>query len=184
MPRITRRPVADRTRLKLPARDDWIGKIKPGGKYFVTRNGSTLVAFNVGKAYKPGNGVAMIAGHIDALTTRLKPVSNKPSKAGYVQLGVAPYAGALNPTWWDRDLSIGGRVVVRDGESGKTATRLVKLDWPSTFSEAPMPFLILWISRLTAIHSRKNSHLGTAFWNWHHGYQQQGDPGGADNRPR
>lgn len=72
----------------------------------------------------------MIAGHIDALTAKLKPVSKKPTKAGYVQLGVAPYAGALNETWWDRDLSIGGRVIVRDQSTGKTAKKLVKLGWP------------------------------------------------------
>ncbi|SPO06843.1 related to aminopeptidase yscI precursor, vacuolar [Cephalotrichum gorgonifer] len=115
---------------ELPARDQWVGQIKPGGKYFVTRNGSSLVAFTVGESYAPGSGVAMIAGHIDALTARLKPVSTKPNKAGYVQLGVAPYAGALNETWWDRDLSIGGRVIVRDPETGKTTTELVRLDWP------------------------------------------------------
>ncbi|KAI0392642.1 aminopeptidase-like protein [Xylariaceae sp. FL0594] len=114
---------------ELSPREDWAGKIEPGGKYFVTRNGSSVIAFTVGKAYKPGNGVAMIAGHIDALTARLKPVSVKPTKAGYVQLGVAPYAGALNQTWWDRDLSIGGRVTVRD-KSGKTSNRLVKIERP------------------------------------------------------
>ncbi|RYP50295.1 hypothetical protein DL768_004148 [Monosporascus sp. mg162] len=114
---------------ELPARDDWSNKVKPGGKYFVTRNDSSIIAFTVGKAYKPGNGVAIIAGHIDALTAKLKPVSNKPTKAGYVQLGVAQYAGALNETWWDRDLSIGGRVIVRD-DSDKSSTKLVKLDWP------------------------------------------------------
>ncbi|KAI0023647.1 aminopeptidase-like protein [Xylariomycetidae sp. FL0641] len=115
---------------ELPAREDWSNRIVPGGKYFVTRNDSSVIAFTVGKAYKPGNGVAIIGGHIDALTARLKPVSNKPNKAGYIQLGVAPYAGALNETWWDRDLSIGGRVVVRDEASGKTSTQLVQLDWP------------------------------------------------------
>ncbi|KAI0977068.1 aminopeptidase-like protein [Xylaria arbuscula] len=114
---------------ELPPRQDWTGKIEAGGKYFVTRNGSSTIAFTVGKAYKPGNGVAIVAGHIDALTAKVKPVSKKPTTAGYVQLGVAPYAGALNETWWDRDLSIGGRVIVRD-ESGKTKTKLVKLDWP------------------------------------------------------
>lgn len=72
----------------------------------------------------------MVAGHIDAITARLKPVSTKPNKAGYVQLGVAPYAGGLNQTWWDRDLSIGGRVVIQDEQTGKTESRLVKLDWP------------------------------------------------------
>ena len=115
---------------QLSSRDSWAGKLQPGGKYYITRNGSSIIAFTVGKAYEPGNGVAMVGGHIDALTARLKPVSTKPSKAGYVQLGVAQYAGGLNQTWWDRDLSIGGRVVVRDPHTGKTATRLVKLDWP------------------------------------------------------
>ncbi|KAI1352144.1 aminopeptidase-like protein [Xylaria sp. FL0043] len=114
---------------ELPPREDWAGKIEAGGKYFATRNGSSTIAFTVGKAYKPGNGVAIIAGHIDALTAKVKPVSKKATTAGYVQLGVAQYAGALNETWWDRDLSIGGRVIVRD-ESGKTTTKLVKLDWP------------------------------------------------------
>ena len=57
-------------------------------------------------------------------------MSTKPSREGYIQLGVAPYAGGLNTTWWDRDLSIGGRVVIRDEQTGKTFTKLVKLDWP------------------------------------------------------
>ncbi|KAI5461446.1 aminopeptidase I zinc metalloprotease-domain-containing protein [Mariannaea sp. PMI_226] len=115
---------------ELSTRDSWANKVQPGGKYWVTRNGSSVIAFTVGKAYKPGNGVAMIGGHIDALTARLKPISTKPNRAGYVELGVSPYAGALNQTWWDRDLSVGGRVVVRDDVTGKTSTKLVKLDWP------------------------------------------------------
>ena len=72
----------------------------------------------------------MVAGHVDALTARVKPVSNKRTTAGYLQLGVAPYAGGLNSTWWDRDLGIGGRVLVKDSK-GKINTRLVKLGWPS-----------------------------------------------------
>jgi aminopeptidase I len=75
----------------------------------------------VGKAFKPGNGVAMIAGHIDALTARIKPTSTKPNNNGYVQLGVAQYAGALNETWWDRDLSI---------------------VWPPSALEAPLKLII------------------------------------------
>ncbi|KAJ9151592.1 Peptidase M18, aminopeptidase I [Coniochaeta hoffmannii] len=115
---------------ELPGRDAWTGKLEAGGKYYTTRNGSSIIAFAVGKAYKPGNGVAMIAGHIDALTARLKPVSTKPNNNGYIQLGVTQYAGALNETWWDRDLGIGGRVIVRDEETGKTTVKLVKLGWP------------------------------------------------------
>ncbi|KAL1970912.1 hypothetical protein VTN77DRAFT_2746 [Rasamsonia byssochlamydoides] len=115
---------------RLSERDTWTSVLQRGGKYYVTRNGSALIAFAIGKDYKSGNGFGIVAGHIDALTAKLKPVSKLPTKAGFVQLGVAPYAGALNKTWWDRDLSIGGRVLVRDPTTGVVATRLVKLDWP------------------------------------------------------
>jgi aminopeptidase I len=111
---------------ELSERDAW--KIEPSGKYFVERNGSALMAFSVGGQYKPGNGAAILAGHVDALTAKLKPVSQVPNKAGYIQLGVAPYAGAPNNTWWDRDLGIGGRVLVK--ENNKIVSKLVKLDWP------------------------------------------------------
>jgi aminopeptidase I len=117
----------------LSERQTWNETLKKGGKYYITRNGTSLIAFTIGSSYKSGNGVAMIAGHVDALTARLKPVSTKTTKAGYVQLGVAPYAGALNSTWWDRDLGIGGRVLVKDGKTGKITTKLVNLGWPSMF---------------------------------------------------
>lgn len=71
----------------------------------------------------------MIAGHIDALTAKLKPISAKPAVEGYVQIGVAPYGGSLGSTWWDRDLGIAGRVVVKNPD-GKIESKLVNLDWP------------------------------------------------------
>lgn len=111
---------------ELSERDVW--DIKPNGHYFVDRNGSALICFVVGAKYEPGNGAAIIAGHVDALTAKLKPVSQVPNKAGYLQLGVAPYAGGLGVTWWDRDLGIGGRVLVKEGN--KIVSKLVKLDWP------------------------------------------------------
>ncbi|KAL9023904.1 MAG: hypothetical protein Q9196_006891, partial [Gyalolechia fulgens] len=49
--------------IKLSARDPWSDKIKRGGKYFVERNGSAIIAFAVGNNYNPGNGVAVIASH-------------------------------------------------------------------------------------------------------------------------
>lgn len=115
---------------KLSERDIW--RLKRGGKYYIERNGSSMIAFVVGEKYEAGNGAAILAGHVDAVTTKLKPISKLRTKAGYVQLGVAPYAGGLNTTWWDRDLGIGGRVLVK--ESGKIVTKLVKLDWPSMSS--------------------------------------------------
>lgn len=115
---------------KLSERQSWTDKLAQGGKYFFERNGSSLVAFVVGNNYQPGNGAAIIASHVDVITTRLKPISSLPTKAGFVQLGVAPYAGGLNSTWWDRDLGVGGRVLVKDSKTGKITPRLVKLGWP------------------------------------------------------
>jgi aminopeptidase I len=115
----------------LSERDTWNTVLKPGGKYYTTRNGSAIIAFAVGEDYKPGNGIGIVAGHIDALTAKLKPIPTLQNKAGYVQLGVAPYAGGgVSSTWWDRDLGIGGRVLVKDLKTGKIETQLVKLDWP------------------------------------------------------
>ena len=114
---------------KLSERDLWHNKLKAGGKYYFTRNGSGLIAFTVGAQYKVGNGIAMIASHIDALTAKLKPVSTKTTRNGYQQVGVAQYAGGLNQTWLDRDLGVGGRVLIKES-SGKISTKLVKLDWP------------------------------------------------------
>jgi len=114
---------------RLSERESWKDDLKPGGKYYVTRNGSSLVAFSIPLNYKPGNGIAIVAGHIDQVTAKLKPNSKKPAVEGYIQLGVAPYGGGLSDTWWDRDLSIGGRVVVKS-PGGKIETKLVKLDWP------------------------------------------------------
>lgn len=70
----------------------------------------------------------IIGSHVDALTARLKPTSKKDPVHGHEMLGVAPYAGGLNSTWWDRDLGVGGRVVLK--ENGKIVQKLVRLDWP------------------------------------------------------
>ena len=114
---------------RLSERDLWSNKLKAGGRYYFTRNGSGLIAFAVGEKFQVGSGIAMVASHVDALTAKLKPISTKTTRNGYQQVGVAQYGGALNQTWLDRDLGIGGRVFVKD-DSGKISTRLVKLDWP------------------------------------------------------
>jgi aminopeptidase I len=77
-------------------RVSWKNKLTKSGKYFTTRNGSSLVAFVIGANYTGGNGAGMIACHIDALTAKVKPISKKPVVEGYTQLGTAPYAGAMS----------------------------------------------------------------------------------------
>ena len=101
------------------------GKLEPGGLYFFTRNKSTLVAFTVGGKYKPGNGFKVIGGDTDSPNLRVKPRSKR-TASGCIQLGVECYGGGLWHTWFDRDLGISGRVLVRVGE--KIEQRLVKID--------------------------------------------------------
>lgn len=97
-------------------KDSW-NDLKPG-KYFTIRSGSALAAFIVGPDWTPSRGVGVIGSHVDSLTVALKPTSVKSKVDGYELLGVAPYAGGLSPIWWDRDLGIGGRLLVRDPATG------------------------------------------------------------------
>lgn len=94
--------------------DSW-EDVKPG-RYYTQRSGTALVAFVVGSDWTPSKGVGAIGSHVDSLTAILKPVSVKDRVDGYDLLGVAPYSGALSNVWWDRDLGIGGRLLVKDGD--------------------------------------------------------------------
>lgn len=113
--------------VELSERTNWSGNLKKGSKYFVTRNSSSIVAFTVGALYQPGSGFAMIGGHTDSPVLRIKPIS-KSVKENYHQIGVECYGGGIWHTWFDRDLSIAGRVFVNDGE--KCVSKLVKIDKP------------------------------------------------------
>lgn len=110
----------------LRKRDPFV--LEPGGKYFYTINHSTLVAFTVGDNYKPGNGFTILGGHTDSPVLKLKP-SSKKTASGCVQLGVECYGGGLWHTWFDRDLSVSGRVLVRK-EDGGIEQKLVNLQLP------------------------------------------------------
>lgn len=102
--------------------------VKPGGKYFFTRNMSAIAAFAVGGAYTAGDGFVILAAHTDSPCPKLKPVS-KSSKAGFLEVGTQPYGSGLWHTWFDRDLGIAGRVIVKRGP-GKYSHDLVKVNRP------------------------------------------------------
>ncbi|CAG98399.1 metalloaminopeptidase APE1 [Kluyveromyces lactis] len=106
----------------LSEKSSW-SNVEPG-HYYTTRNGTNLCAFAVGPEWKPELGVGIIGAHIDALTAKLKPSSKKPDVEGFELLGVAPYGGTLNELWLDRDLGIGGRVLIKDPDTGKISSHL------------------------------------------------------------
>ncbi|KAI9798103.1 MAG: hypothetical protein M1833_005000 [Piccolia ochrophora] len=113
---------------ELKERDTWVNKIQNGGKYYLTRNGTSIVAFAVGGKWKPTNPIAMIGAHTDSPCLRIKPVSKKQSD-GFLQVGVETYGGGLWHTWFDRDLSVAGRVMVKTSE-GNFVQRLIRIDRP------------------------------------------------------
>ncbi|CAH9054660.1 unnamed protein product [Cuscuta epithymum] len=114
---------------QLSEREDW--DLKAGNKYFFTRNHSTIVAFAIGQKYVAGNGFYIIGAHTDSPCLKLKPVT-KVSKGGYLEVGVQTYGGGLWHTWFDRDLSVAGRIIIREKKDGSEAYlhRLVRIQEP------------------------------------------------------
>ena len=106
---------------ELSERERW--EVAPGGKYFVRRNGSSIIAFRVPEMID--GGFAMAAAHSDSPTFRLKEHPDRRS-AHYVQLSTEKYGGMLMSTWFDRPLSVAGRVFVR--ENGEIVEKLVSVD--------------------------------------------------------
>lgn len=107
------------------------GKIQAGGKYYYTVESSTLVAFTVGPKFQSQQpfGFHMIGGHTDSPNLRIKPHSKK-TASGCTLLGVECYGGGLWHTWFDRDLSVSGRVLLRGASGDTIQQRLVKLTDP------------------------------------------------------
>jgi aspartyl aminopeptidase len=138
---------------EIKERDSWSSSLQAGGKYYLTRNGSSIVAFGIGKKWKAGNPIAMVGAHTDSCTLRLKPVSKK-SGLGFMQVGVETYGGGKWHTWFDRDLSIAGRAMVRDGK-GNIVQKLVKIDRPIL----RIPTLAIHLDRGSAFDPNKETEL-------------------------
>ena len=100
--------------------------IRPGGRYFVTRNESALIAFTVPEHSFPG--MRIMASHGDSPAFKIKENPELETDGHYIRLNVERYGGMLCAPWLDRPLSVAGRVIVRDPGSGAFVSRLVNID--------------------------------------------------------
>lgn len=108
---------------RLRENEEW--QIQPGGKYYVTRNDSSIIAFDVGTETET-YGFHIAASHSDFPTFKIKENAEIEVKKKYMQLNTEGYGGMLCATWFDRPLSVAGRVVVK--EENHFTTRLVNID--------------------------------------------------------
>ncbi|KAF8076281.1 aspartyl aminopeptidase [Lyophyllum atratum] len=113
---------------KLRETDEWEKDVKPGGKYYFTRNQAALVAFTLPAKWKQGAGLSIVATHVDSPNLKVRPISKR-TKQGYLQVAVETYGGGIWHSWLDRDLSLAGRVVIAE-QGGKFRSKLVKIDRP------------------------------------------------------
>ncbi len=144
---------------ELREEEEWT--LAAGGKYFVTRNDSSIAAFCIpagfdgeadGKEEGEGGAVTgfhIVAAHSDSPAFKIKENPEMKAEGGYVKLNTEKYGGMLLHTWFDRPLSAAGRIAVKEG--GKIVTRLVNVDKD-----------LLVIPSL-AIHMSRGTDKGTEF---------------------
>jgi len=101
------------------------GGAAKGGRYYVTRNDSSIVAFQLNQSLVE-NGIRMVGAHTDSPCLKVKP-NPEIVKNNYLQLGVEVYGGALLNPWFDRDLSLAGRVSYLS-DQGKIEHQLINLE--------------------------------------------------------
>ena len=102
-------------------------RLEAGERYFVVRGGSSLVAFVVGQQALQDAGFRLVGAHTDSPGLRLKPHAPHACE-GHVRLGVEVYGGPILATFTDRDLSLAGRVNLRQTQGFET--RLLRFDAP------------------------------------------------------
>ena len=118
--------------------DSW--QLENGQGYYVTRNDSSIIAFKMGENIV-SNGIQMVGAHTDSPCLKVKPEPDMLTK-GYYQLGVEVYGGALLNPWFDRDLSLAGRVNYLDDDNDLCST-LVNFEEPI----AVIPSLAIHLDR-------------------------------------
>lgn len=127
-----------------------LGEVKSGDRFFVTKNDSSVFAFRIGNKPIADAGFHMICAHCDSPTFRIKPNAEMLTEGGIVKLNTEVYGGPIMSTWFDRPLTLSGRVIVRGEDVMQPQTLLLHIKRP-----------LLQISNL-AIHFNRQVNDGVA----------------------
>ena len=107
-----------------------IGNVSAGDKFYVTKNDSSIYAFRIGRKPLAETGFHMVCAHCDSPTFRIKPNAEMQCEGGMVKLNTEVYGGPILSTWFDRPLTIAGRVIVRGKDAMSPVTRLLHVKRP------------------------------------------------------
>lgn len=114
--------------IEIKETDKW--DLQAKGKYYVIKNDSALIAFEVGTGDIEETGLRLIGAHTDVPGFRIKPNPQMISEGKYVKLNTEVYGGPILHTWFDRPLSIAGKVSLKGASPLKPETRLVNINKP------------------------------------------------------
>ena len=104
--------------------------IEVGGQFYVTKNDSSIYAFRMGRQKLADAGFRMICAHCDSPTFRIKPNAEMRCEGNLVKLNTEVYGGPIMSTWFDRPLSLAGRVILRGIDALHPQTRLLHIAKP------------------------------------------------------
>lgn len=107
-----------------------LGTVKAGDKFFVTKNDSSIYAFQIGRKALAETGFHMICAHCDSPTFRIKPHAEIDCEGGIVKLNTEVYGGPIMSTWFDRPLTLAGRVIVKSKDVMTLTTLLLHVKRP------------------------------------------------------
>lgn len=110
--------------------EDKLISAKAGDKFYVTKNDSSIFAFHIGKKTLGEGGFHIICAHSDSPTFRIKPNAEITCEGGITKLNTEVYGGAILSTWFDRPLSIAGRVIVKGKDAMHPETKLLCVERP------------------------------------------------------
>lgn len=111
-------------------RHDEKWNLKKEGRYYFCKNKSAIIAFVVGKGSLLRDGFRLIGAHTDSPTFRIKPKAEISVEDTYLKLNTEGYGGAILSTWFDRPLSIAGRVILKSNSLIKPKESLININKP------------------------------------------------------